>query len=336
MFNAHKCQLVILLATSLRVMANDPLILTIQQGGTTVQSGFSSIDNLISTAKNTASIQSAYPNLNFNPANPATVGLNYLGNNLTLATTAFTNNSQQLTLTLDQINHTVTGSGASATAARQDAFNQMQSYLKTNGGNLWTLLQKQVVASTPFSIIAGNPASLQSIQASNDFQNAYIIPTIQVNGASPDHIPNLFGLGFTHGQFSQNGIDVSFNTLPLSYTWRSNSDAGKQLILSMPISEGSVGGARVYSAQPALGARFPINEHWSLSPFLGVGFSGSSDLGQATVESSTSLTSDYNIPLADNRYAAIGNMIGYYKTLRFTAGGYTVDPDIHNTIFVMG
>lgn len=158
----------------------------------------------------------------------------------------------------------------------------------------------------------------------------------QSSGANPN-IDNVFGVGINYGSLSVDGSAdrVETFTLPLSYGYNFDHKPGHKLIFSLPISMYKIGDAKGYHVGFGLGYRFPITQNWSLTPSVRYALTGSLD--RATVASvyNIGLTSVYQIPF-EHFDLNIGNMIGYYKTGKFSAGDYSFNPDIQQTMLRNG
>ncbi len=189
------------------------------------------------------------------------------------------------------------------------------------------------------SLLAGNPASLQTQAVENAFATVLgdTLGAVDIVLDELGGVSNLFGLSFTVGEFEANGVKTSYVTLPLSYTFRSEKIFGRQWIVSLPLSQGEVNGAKTYSVQPGLALRLPITANWALTPGLNVGYVKSDDLDQEAEQAGVSMSSAYRIGLgASSNSIYIGNLIGYYKTLKVNLAGREFDPNIANTVLRNG
>jgi hypothetical protein len=189
------------------------------------------------------------------------------------------------------------------------------------------------------SLLAGNPGSLLPQTVDSAFALVLDTTLEQLNSVFDEvgDIPNLFGLSFTVGEFEANGVKISYVTMPLTYTFRSQRISGRQWILSMPLTQGEVNDAKTYSIQPGLALRIPVSANWAITPGMSVGYVKSSDLDQEAEQAGVSVSSAYRIPLGSTRNSIyIGNLIGYYKTLKVTLAGNEFDPNMANTVFRNG
>jgi len=165
--------------------------------------------------------------------------------------------------------------------------------------------------------------------------NAAAGASASAGAGAPGAGANLSGLGLGFGNFTQGGLHSRSLTAPISYTIRSDSDPGHQFSIRMPISVVETEGAKAYTAGLGFTYRVPITKYWALSPGLSYAVVGSPDLGSAAQIASGSVTSSYEIPIGSHQIT-VGNMVGYYKTLRLKVSDYEVDPQINNTVFRNG
>ncbi len=93
-----------------------------------------------------------------------------------------------------------------------------------------------------------------------------------------------------------------------------------------------VEGADSYRGNLGLSYKKNILRNWALTPSLGYGIAGSADLASLGQILSGSLTSDLMLYYSNRYQLSMGNMVGYYWTLPTSAGDYSVDYDLQNTI----
>lgn len=123
--------------------------------------------------------------------------------------------------------------------------------------------------------------------------------------------------------------------LPFSYTAKLDSDPRKKVRFDLPITYTDTEGAASYSLGVGLAYTHPLTDVWSLTPALGIGATGSEDLGAAGGVSAYSLTSAYTWrlgPLA----LSMGNSVGQYESLGLKLGDVEAEADISNTVFTNG
>jgi hypothetical protein len=218
---------------------------------------------------------------------------------------------------------------------RDDSADKLFDYLKNT--DLLGRISQKLAAVSPVDPVAGNPNSMMSQLVANDFAGGMADGggRIAPGQAGKEGTPNLVGLGLRFGQYRQAGLDSKSVTLPLSYTIRSDIDPRRQLVINLPVSRTVVQGSTSYYAGFGMAYRLPVNDEWTLTPSGNYAVTGSDDLGSMAQMASFSLTSAYVFELK-NMDLTIGNMVGYYKTLKFSHGGYSYDPGISNTVFRNG
>jgi len=145
---------------------------------------------------------------------------------------------------------------------------------------------------------------------------------------------NLIGIGFGYSSFNIDGSAdrVRTMTLPLSYTIRNDIDPRRQLVFAMPLALVKVGDANTYQGGLGVSYRYPITDHWTLTPGAKYSVVASKDRATVSTVESASLMSTYVFTLGGNQAIAVGNMLGYYKTGKFSSRDYSFDPDVALTM----
>ena len=216
---------------------------------------------------------------------------------------------------------------------RDASVDLLWDYLKQ--GNLLGDVAKKLAAVSPVDPVAGNPNSMMSQLVANDFAGAFDAGSKVVPDGGKQDNPNLLGLGLRFGQYRQADVDSRSVTVPLSYTIRSDIDPRRQLVISVPISRTEVQGSTSYYTGLGLAYRVPLTDNWSVTPSGNYAITGSKDLGTMAQMASAALTSSYVFELGD-KDLVIGNMAGWYKTLKFSHDGYSYDPGLSNVVFRNG
>jgi hypothetical protein len=214
-------------------------------------------------------------------------------------------------------------------ADRDDSIDQLEDYLKKSG--IINDIMKYQVAHTANNPITGPGGLLPTTVAADFGLNPEILPDGGVSGP----VGNQFGVAPEFGSASFDGRSSKSVTLPLSYTIRNDIDPRRQLMISLPITMIETEGAKSYTGSIGVAYRFPITRAWTLTPAVRYGFSGSADLAAAAAMYGASLSSNYVLRFTGFDLA-IGNMVGYYQTGKFKVSGYTIDPDIKNTVLRNG
>jgi len=300
---------------------------TTDVSGTHTSASFTSVEDAFDSLSN-----NGFSNINpaYTGTEAATVSLDYRGLAMSAAYPAA--NSTQLVLNIPKLGVTQTFQGAT----RDESQQLLKDYFKKNGNNILGQMSKELAASSPVDPVAGNPNSLMSQLVAQDFSNAFSDQVTNIKGNDgSSSTNNLVGIGVRASQYRQAGQTSRAYTLPLSYTFRNDLDPRRQLTFNLPITVIDSEGSKSYSFAIGGAYRFPVNDNWALAPAINLAVVGSSDLGALASVTSASLTSTYLIH-RDNFDVAIGNMLGYYTTLKVKSGDYSYDPGISNTAFRNG
>lgn len=145
---------------------------------------------------------------------------------------------------------------------------------------------------------------------------------------------NLIGIGLGYSSFNIDGSAdrVRSTTLPLSYTIRNDIDPRRQLVFAMPLALVKVGEADTYHGGLGISYRYPMTDRWTLTPGGKYSIVASKDRATVSTIASASLMSTYVFALGGNQAIAVGNMLGYYKTGKFSSRDFSFDPDIALTM----
>lgn len=225
-------------------------------------------------------------------------------------------------------------------ATRDESRALLEDYIKKNG-IIGKIMQYQA-ANSPYSPIAGPGGAIPTMAAASfddNFNNTasnIAAPAGAAAAASNNgSTPNLVGAALSYGSLKVLDSSTKVTTLPLSYTIRNDIDPRRQLVFSLPLTQIDANGAKSYSGGLGVSYRLPMSDQWTLTPGVKVGVSGSKDLATLAAIAGGSVTSTY-IWEMDNFDVAMGNQIGYYKSLKVTAGDYSADPGINSTVFRNG
>lgn len=232
------------------------------------------------------------------------------------ATLSFERNSSALVFAVPSLGIAKTFDGGT-----RDASNDLfEDYIKQDGDDIL----RELLRVSGVDPLAGNPASVQSQMAASDFA-AGVDPVYDTlkPGSS-------LGLGARFGSYSLGQFTQNVFTLPIDYSYTfSNYD---KLIIRAPLTYVEVDGAQAYRGNLALSYKKNILRRWALTPAVGYGIAGSTDLGSLGHILSGSLTSDLMLYDSGKYQLSMGNMAGYYMTLPVRVGDYSVDYDLKNTI----
>jgi len=367
----------VLLASLLAVVAQgawaaDALTLTVTQtlpdGDHSQTLVFKSLDDMVNTYKNEAQLRASL-NWDYDSHKGSTAVMNNLGVKFYFTIDPFTNGKTIVHL---DVPGTTLVDKAYEASTQDAALTKMKEDIKAQ----YSSIQKTLAQTTPNSLTAGNPSSVQSQLASSQFDQGFtnsatqVISTSAVTAATTTTtsttastssassstaasssstssssssasnnsslLTGLVGLGLRFGQFKQGDIKTQTITLPLSYAWRFDEDERRHITLATPLTIGKIDQSSVFNAQLGLSVGIPINEQWALTPAIGYGIAGSVDLAQAAQQVSGSLTSSYIWSFENGQSVAMGNMVGYYTTVKMKVDDYTSNPDISNTILRNG
>lgn len=215
-------------------------------------------------------------------------------------------------------------------ATRDENMRAMEDFLKNSGGSMISRLQNALARYSPIDPVAGNPGSMQFQMMSQDYDRG------MQEGGSYSGSYSGSALGLRLGRFSAGALTQDIYTLPFSYTWSVGETDQNKIIFSMPVSYGSVGGSKSYAVSTGLAYRGAVTPHWTLTPSVAWGVSGSLDLGSLASMVSASLTSNYRFDLPGDASLSVANMVGRFETLKLSSGDFSYDPDIRNTIYRNG
>lgn len=255
--------------------------------------------------------------------------------------------------------------------ARKAALRELRDFLETNTFFLKRLLTA-LARYSPIDPLAGNPDSLFSRSMRADFQNGFTHKVSQVWGCSttafndtwgrspvvvaavgdtPDifadarareaqlQAQNEIGFGVMYTATTAESAGGDYETtgivVPLSYTVKLDSDPRKKIRIDLPLGYSDTDGAATYSLGLGFAYTHPISDVWTLTPALGVGATGSDDLGAAGGVSSYSLTSAYTWRLGGFALS-MGNAIGKYDALALKIGDVEAEADVSNTVLTNG
>lgn len=262
-------------------------------------------------------------NLNYTNVSAATVNGRFSDVNILLNYAAASN-----TLNYNFVEIGEAGSFTGAT--RKESQKLLEDYIKKNGviGKIMNY-QAQHSATSPITGAGG----LIPMTIAGDFNAAFAnSPDAGARPAAQGAANNnLIGANVLLGSYDISGTSdrVNYASMPLSYTIRNGMDPRSQLSFNLPITIVQTGDAQTAQVGLGLSYRIPLTDRWSITPAGKYSVVASAD--RATVSSlySASLSSVYVFPMPSFD-VAIGNMVGYYKTGKFSTGEYSFNPDITN------
>ncbi|HEU0202309.1 MAG TPA: hypothetical protein VFR86_18000 [Burkholderiaceae bacterium] len=263
-------------------------------------------------------------------------------------------NPNTLSFSVPDLNFSTSFTGAT----RTESVRQLIDFLKNNSFFL-SRLGKLLVARSPADPLAGNPASLQSSMVGSDFAmalwifNPDFIPEDEEQEARSNRIMlaqaggppsavgaartfnNLAGAGISGLSMSHEDVSTTAATIPLQYNVRSDVDPRRGFSLRLPLTYASFDGSVSTAANLGLAYRIPVQRRWVITPTIGYGAAYSRDLASIGHFVSGAVMSSYGfkLPGAD---LVLANMIGHYRSLKFSGGDFSYDPKISNTVFRNG
>lgn len=137
-------------------------------------------------------------------------------------------------------------------------------------------IMKYQARNTPNSPLTGSGGLLPTMVATDFNQATATANTAQV--ARQEESKNMLGLSLSYSALSALDKDTKSISIPLSYSFVSNSNPGRQLILSLPITQIETEGAKSYHLSPGIAYRIPISSAWALTPSIRASAVGSKDL----------------------------------------------------------
>lgn len=185
--------------------------------------------------------------------------------------------------------------------------------------------QAEHSASSPITGAGG----LMPMAAAADADLAFSAP------ARTGDANSVLGAAFSYGSLSvdKGGDKVKTMSLPVSFSIKTVEN--QQLVFNLPLSQTEIGGAKSYQVGAGVAYRLPVTTRWTLTPAVKYSVVGSKDRATVATVYSASLGSVYTFP-AGPVSVSVGNMVGLYKTGKFSSGDYAFNPDIQQTILRNG
>jgi len=294
------------------------------QGGSYIETS-SSLEGILDKIN----LETINSNITYNENNALLAHLDFRGLPVTLT---FAENSQSVVFAVPDLGITETFDGVS----RDDSLDLLSDWFKVNGKETVERIMKKLAEVSPIDPIAGNPNSLMAMTVESDFNDGFMRvarkqkkSTTTKKRASSNRM--LFAPTFK--SLDIDGRRSQSYTLPLAYSFVSEEDSLESLNISLPLSYITVEGSTSYQLGMGVSYSKPMNKKWVLTPAVKYNMVGSTDLGSFAQMGSFSLSSSYSIPLKNNHTLSIGNMLGYYSTVKLYSGDYAYNPGISNTVF---
>lgn len=223
-------------------------------------------------------------------------------------------------------------------ATRDENINLLEDWFKENGAATLERIMKELAKVSPVDPIAGNSNSAMAKNVESDFTNGFLnTASNQRNGTTnTTKNNNLISIDPTFKSVDVGGKTSSSYSLPLSYAFVSDKDSERKFTVSLPLNYTEVEGAESYGLGLGMGYSVPVTPEWILTPAVNYGVTGSIDLATVAQLGGASLTSSYTYTLPNEHRLSMGNMVGYYTTLKFYNGEYAYDPGITNVVYRNG
>ncbi|MBF0362889.1 MAG: hypothetical protein HQK49_17855 [Oligoflexia bacterium] len=299
--------------------------LTMTVEGVTKQFGYSKFEDVLSAVK-LNQISNNFPG--YSGTGSVGINLDFRGLPMSLS---YASGSTDLVLSVPLMGINKTFSGTSRDATND----QFKDWLKKDGQATLNDILKKMAELSPYDPVAGNPTSLMGGMVTADFNRGFNPSSSTTTAGGAKDTSNLFGIGLQYGLYKASGLNASNYTLPLSYTIRFASDPRKQLIFDIPLNYLKVEDAKSYNVGISASFKFPVIDNWILTPSMGTGVAGSVDMASVGQIVSGSMTSSYTWDL-QKVHLNLGNMLGYYQTIKIKIAGYESNPKLSNTVFRNG
>lgn len=210
-------------------------------------------------------------------------------------------------------------------ATRQESFDQLEQYLRSNQDDLIQDLLREPTRITSNDPIAGSPTSLMAQMGAQDFADA---SGLSPAGSGPNGAPTLFGLGLDAETWKLGKVDQHIYRLPLSYAF--SLENGYRLTISAPLFRGESEGLDSYGGSLGASLAIPMSSTWTLTPAARIGVGGSRDMGTVASLYSFSMASRYLWTLGDGVMLGMTNQFSLYKSHTVDAGDFNLDYGLSN------
>src|SRR5690606_11195380 len=224
------------------------------------------------------------------------------------------------------INKTFTG------ATRSESNDQLQDFLKKEGGDILNRISRELVAVSPTDPVAGNPSSLMSTMAAGAYQDVVSDNNTGVNIDTN----NKAYLGVMFGSYQVDDDEVKTLNAPLSYTVNFDSAPGHKLTFKLPLSYAETNAdAKTYGVGLGVAYSVPATQQLSFTPADAYGVIGSVELGNAAAMHTVSFTTRYDFTLAGQQFR-FGNSLTHARSAELSAGELAINPELTNNIMTNG
>jgi len=312
------------LLTSSLLFADD--IFSIDVKNDTTGDRFTHTTNDIMDVIDTVDEDSISSHFDYKDSHQITANLDFRGLPMSLK---FAENSTILELDVPDIEISETFDGGT----REESIRLLQDWFKNNNKGNIEKIMRELARVSPVDPIAGNPNSLMATMVEDDFTTGFHKVATRQKGMTDK---KFIIIAPVYKSFDIDGKKSDNFVLPLGYSFEVGDNPKEMVTLSLPLSYVSVEGAKSYSAGLGASYSFPVNNEWVLTPSAKYSIVGSKNLGTLAQMVGGSLTSSYTLDLGGRQAISLGNMVGYYSTVKMYDGEYAFDPKIRNTVFRNG
>lgn len=222
---------------------------------------------------------------------------------------------------------------------RDDSIDELDDWFKKNGSSTLEKMMKELAKVSPVDPIAGNSNSSMYKAVESDFTSSFMnIASHQKSGMSTavnvnaDNV-NTISISPSFKSLEVDGKDSKSYSLPLEYSIVSKEKEDQKFTIKIPLSYTDVEGAKSYNLGLGFSYSHPVTDEWIISPSVGYNIAASKNLATLAQIGNVSLASSYTYTLPNKHRISIGNMVGYYTTLKFYDGDYAYNPGISNVVF---
>lgn len=266
------------------------------------------------------------------------------------ATMSGQENNPNMTIVIPEVGVNFTTTGALDT---DDAAGQIDDFIEANvtDADLFSALQRVLIANTPNNPVAGNPTSLQGtlVRTGLDLSETSLLLDEDIEGeaaaaagasASGRGVDTAgWMVGGRVGTVSVGTQDAVFVDVVAERGWRVGEGSRSRLKVSVPFSYADYDDSDGQStASVRVGYETPLREgRWVLEPSLALGYAFDSGQFAAGALWAAGLSSRYKIAPVGRGHIVIGNAVTYTNTIEIEDGEDNVrTPILANTIFRNG
>lgn len=224
------------------------------------------------------------------------------------------------------------GTTASGSPSRDRAMAAFIDWLKSdnNAGEVFA----QLAAQSPIDPVAGNQTSLIN-SAVDSTGDETMFTSVDNEAGGNESTDNYWGTSLDYTSYDTPNGTVKRVRIPITYTVKLDNAPGQEVIIQAPVSRTEINSGTAYTVPLTMIYRYPINDHWVILPSLTWGVTYSDDLGGGGTVAGATISSSYTWHMG-SQSLTMGNMVGHLKTLSTTVGDFTIDPNIHETVYKNG